>query len=139
MLNAGRVMMRVPKRNPRQEYRLKQRERIEASPLMITEFPRLKQLKVSLEYFDAAGVTKNGQMKCKLNVEHAKSALWFACPGAECLGGDFDLSEPLARAVAGRKKMATGEVRCGGTRKRGGGETVPCQTMLRYKINLKYD
>jgi hypothetical protein len=131
--------MRVPKRNPRQEYRLKQRERIEASPLMITEFPRLKHLKVSLEYFDAAGVTRNGQMKCKLNVEHAKSALWFACPGAECLGGDFDLSEPLARAVASRKKVATGEVRCGGTRKRGGGETVPCQTMLRYKLDLKYD
>jgi len=131
--------MRVPKRNPRQEYRLKQRERIEASPLMTTEFPQLKTLKVLLEYFDAAGVTKNGELKCKLNVEHAKSALLFACPGGECMGGDFDLSEPLARAVAARQKVVAGELRCGGTRKRGDREIVPCQTLLRYKLNLKYD
>jgi hypothetical protein len=131
--------MRVPKRNPRQEYRLKQRERIDASPSLATEFPQLKGLKVDLEYFDAAGVTKNGEMKCKLNVEHAKSELWFACPGVECLGGDFDLSEPLARAVAARKKVAVGELRCGGTRKRGDRETVPCHTLLRYTFNLKYD
>lgn len=131
--------MHVPKRNPRQEYRLKQRERIEASPLMTTEFPQLKTLKVNLEYFDATGVTKNGEMKCKLNVEHAKSALWFACPGVECMGGDFDLSEALARAVAAREKVVEGELRCGGTRKRGDREKVPCRTLLRYKLNLKYD
>lgn len=131
--------MHVPKRNPRQEYRLKQREQIEASPLMTKEYPQLKTLRVVLEYFDASGVIKNGEMKCKLNVEHAKSALWFACPGAECLGGDFDLSEPLARAVAARKKVVAGEVRCAGTRKRGDREKVPCQTLLRYTLNLKYD
>jgi len=131
--------MHVPKRNPRKEYRLKQREQIEASPLMTKEFPQLKNLKVSLEYFDAAGVTKNGEMKCKLNVEHAKSALWFDCPAVECTAGDFDLSEPLARAVGGRKKEVAGELRCGGTRKRGDGETVPCRTLLRYKLSLKYD
>jgi len=131
--------MHVPKRNPRQEYRLKQREQIEASPLMTKEFPQLKTLKVSLEYFDSTGVTRHGQMKCKLNVEFAKSALWFACPGAECMGGDFDLSEPLAQAVAAREKVVEGELRCRGTRKRGNRETVPCHTLLRYKFNLKYD
>lgn len=52
--------MRVPKRNPRQEYRLKQRELIEASPLMAKKYPRLKGLRVILEYFDAAGTTRNG-------------------------------------------------------------------------------
>lgn len=131
--------MRVPKRNPRQEYRLKQREWIEASPSMTIEFPQLKTLKVNLEYFDPSGVNKNGEMKCKLNVEHAKAALWFACPAVECMAGDFDLSQPLAKAVAARETAVTGEVRCGGTRKRGGGETVPCHTLLRYKLNLKYD
>ncbi|HEY5910673.1 MAG TPA: hypothetical protein VJA21_08730 [Verrucomicrobiae bacterium] len=129
----------MPNRNPRQEYRLKQREQIEASPLMMKKFPRLKALKVTLEYFDAAGTTKNGEMKCKLNVEHAKAALWFGCPGGECLGGDFDLSESLAKAVAGRRKVAVGELRCQGTRKRGDREQVPCQTLLRYKLNLDYD
>ena len=131
--------MRVPKRSLRQEYRLKQRTRIEASPPMAKKFPRLKSLKVTLEYFDAAGTTKNGELKCKLNVEHARSALWFACPGVECAEGDFDLSEALARAVAGRRKVVTGELRCQGTRQRGDRDRVPCQTLLRYKLNLSYD
>jgi hypothetical protein len=134
-----KVMIRTPKRNARQEYRLKQREQIEASPLMAEKFPRLKRLQVRLEYFDATGTTKNGEMKCKLKVEFARSALWFGCPGAECMGGDFDLSEALAKAVAGRKKVVAGEVRCQGTRKRGDRERVACQTLLRYKLNLIYD
>lgn len=131
--------MHVPKRSPRQEYRLKQRERIDASPLMAKQFPRLKGLKVTLEFFDATGLTKQGEMKCKLNVEHAKSALWFACPGVECTCGDFDLSQVLAKAVAGRQKAVVGELRCEGTRKRGSREPVACGTVLRYKLNLNYD
>jgi hypothetical protein len=131
--------MRVPKRSLRQEYRLKQRDRIEASPVMAKKFPRLKTLKVTLEYFDATGTTKNGEMKCKLNVEHARSVLWFACPGVECTAGDFDLSEALAKAVAARRKEVSGELRCQGTRKRGDREREPCPTLLRYKLSLHYD
>jgi hypothetical protein len=132
-------MISPRKRNPRQEYRLKQQIQIEGSPLMTKKYPRLKALKVVLEYFDATGTTKNGQMKCKLNVEHARSALWFACPGAECLGGDFDLSEALAKAVAGRCRVVRGELQCQGTRQRGERGRVPCQTVLRYRLNLNYD
>jgi hypothetical protein len=131
--------MYMPKRNARQEYRLKQREQIDASPVLSKKFPRLKALKAFLEFFDAKGITKNGEMKCKLNVEHAKAALWFACPGVECLGGDFDLSKTLAQAVAGQQKMVAGELRCQGTRKRGDRDREPCRTLLRYKLNLTYD
>jgi hypothetical protein len=131
--------MHVPKHSPRQEYRLKQRAVIEASPFMAKRFPRLKGLKVTLEYFDAAGTTKNGELKCKLNVEHARSVLWFACPGVECTAGDFDLSDALVHAVSGRRKVVTGELRCQGTRKRGDREVVACGTLLRYKLNLAYD
>jgi hypothetical protein len=131
--------MHTPKRSPRQEYRLKQRAQIEASPLMAKKFPRLKGLKVTLEYFDAAGTTKNGELKCKLNVEHARSVLWFACPGVECSEGDFDLSEALEKAVAGGRKVALGELRCQGSRKRGDRELVACGALLRYRLNLNYD
>jgi hypothetical protein len=136
---SGFVAQMPRKRNPRQEYRLKQRERIEASPLMAEKFPRLKALQVTLEYFDEAGSTKQGQLKCKLNVEHAKSALWYNCPGMECACGDFDLSDGLAKAVAGRRKVATGELRCQGTRRLGDREVVACGTVLRYKLSLNYD
>ena len=131
--------MHAPKHNPRQEYRLKQREWIEASPSMAKKFPRLKAVKVMLEFFDASGSTKQGEMKCKLNVEHAKSVLWFACPGVECMCGDFNLSEALANAVAEHRKVAAGEMQCQGTRKRGDRGPVVCGTLLRYKLNLNYD
>jgi hypothetical protein len=131
--------MHMPKRSPRQEYRLKQRGRIEASPSIAKKYPRLKALRVTLEFFDAAGSAKHGEMKCKLNLEHARSALWFGCPGAGCACGDFDLSAALAKAVDGRLKTATGELRCQGTRKRGDREPVVCGTLLRYKLNLNYD
>jgi hypothetical protein len=131
--------MHMRKRNPRQEYQLKQREQIDGSLSLAKKFPLLKSLKVTLEYYDARGFTKHGELKCKLNVEHAKSALWFACPGVECMKGDFDLSKALAEAVAEGRKVATGELHCQGTRKRGDRERVPCQTLLRYRLNLIYD
>lgn len=106
---------------------------------MAEKFPRLKALRVRLEFFDAAGSNKQGEMKCKVNVGLANSALWFACPGVECTCGDFDLSGALAKAVAGRRKVATGELRCGGTRKRGDRVPVACGTVLRFKLNLNYD
>jgi hypothetical protein len=132
-------MMHPRKSNPRAEYRLKQRERIEGSPSMAEKFPRLKTLTINLSYFDASGVTKNGEMKCKLNVHQAKSILCFACPGGDCFGGDFDLTEDLAKAVAGGRKLAIGEIRCQGERKRGDRDRVPCHTLLRYKMTLNYD
>lgn len=131
-------MMHTPKRTPRQEYRLKQRKQIEESPFMAQQFPRLKSISVLLEYFDPTGMNKNGEMKCKLNVQHSRSVLWYACPGGECVGGDFDLTEALAAAVAGRRKMVVGEIRCQGKRKRGDKELLPCQTLLRYKLSLQY-
>ena len=132
--------MQMPRKsNPQQEYRLKQRELVEAAPLMAKKFPQLKGLTVRLEFFDATGITKHSDMKCKLNLGHAKSALWFACPGTECTCGDFDVSELLAKAVAGRRKVAVGDLRCAGTRKRGDRVPVVCGTLLRYKLTLDYD
>jgi len=135
----GKIITHKPKPNLRREYRLRQRERIEASPLMGEKFPRLKALQVNLKFYDADGTNQTGEMKCKLNVEHARSAYWIGCPGAGCTGGDFDLSAVLTEAVARRSKVVTGETRCPGTCKRGDGKQVKCETLLRYKLNLNYD
>jgi hypothetical protein len=132
-------MMRMPWRNLREEHRLKQRERLDAAPSLAKQFPNLKKLTVTLEYYEATGNTRNGEMKCSVNVEHAKTVLVFACPGVECAGGDFDLTEALADAIAARRKTLSGELRCQGTRKRSAQGGVPCQTLLRYKLNLNYD
>jgi hypothetical protein len=132
-------MMRMPWRDFREEHRRKQRERLEAAPSLAKQFPDLKKLVVNLQYYEATGDTKNGEMKCKVNVEHAKTVLVFACPGVDCAGGDFDLTDALAGAVADRRKELSGELHCQGTRKRGPREGVPCQTLLRYKLTLDYD
>jgi hypothetical protein len=131
--------MRIPWRNLREEHLFKQRERLEAAPCLAEEFPNLKKLVATLEYYEATEDTKNGEMKCKMNVEYAKTVLVFACPRVDCTGGDFDLTAALAGAVADRRKTLTGEVLCHGTRKRADKEDVPCQTLLRYKLNLDYD
>jgi hypothetical protein len=136
---SGFVMQMPRKSNLQQEHRLKQRERVDASPLIAKKFPRLKALKVMLEFFDSRGSTKQGEMKCTLNLEHAKSTLWFACPGVECTCGDFDVSEALAKAAGARHKVAAGDLRCAGTRKRADRVSVVCGTLLRYKLTLDYD
>jgi hypothetical protein len=90
-------------------------------------------------FYDANGVTKHQEMKCKLNLEHSRSILFFPCSGGECVGGDFDLSEVLAQAITKRRKIALGEIRCQGARKRLDRESVPCHALLRYKLTLAYD
>src|ERR1051325_3607751 len=95
------------KDTPRAVYRLSQNQRINTSSSLAEKFPKLKTLRVDLDNFDPAGLTRNGGMKCRFNLEHAKSVFYFYCPNGECVGGDFDLTEPLARAVAGRLKAVT--------------------------------
>src|SRR5258708_18095962 len=101
--------MRIRKANPRVECRLHQNQRISESRSLAQKFPHLKSLKVDLEYFDPVGVTRNGGMKYKANLEHAKSIFYFNCASAECVGGDYDLSECLRRAVAAKRKLVSGE------------------------------
>jgi hypothetical protein len=131
--------MLPPRRKLRLEYRLRQKEQMDASPFVTEKFPKLKRLNLILQYFDADGITKNADMKCKMNIEHTRSMLVFACPCQECLEGDFDLTEALANAVAKRRKIATGELRCQGTRKRLNLEPGPCHTLLRFEMILDYD
>ena len=91
-------MMPPRKSNPRMEHRLRQSQRIQESASLAEKFPRLKGLTVNLAYFDSQGVNKNNELKYKVNLNHAKSLFCFVCQSGECIGGDFDLSEALAKA-----------------------------------------
>jgi hypothetical protein len=131
--------MRTRKNNPRVEYRLLQNERIRESTSLAQKFPTLKSLTVDLEYFDPAGLTRNGGMKYKANLEHAKSIFYFNCASGECVGGDYDLSDRLSKAIAGKRKIVTGEIRCAGIRhNKERKDRAPCQNLLRYKLTLGY-
>jgi hypothetical protein len=126
------------KTNPRADYRLQQLQRANESASMAEKFPKLKSLQVNLTYFEPDGLSRTGEMRYKVNVEHAKSAFSFVCQSGECLAGDFDLSNAVAEAVAKRRKTVEGEVRCEGTRPKTKEDRRPCHNLLRYKLTLGY-
>src|SRR3954462_11506409 len=107
-------MMPPRKANPRAEYRLREIQRVNESVSLAAKFPKLKSLKVDLTYFAPDGLTRTGEMRYKVNVEHAKSVFSFVCQSGECLAGDFDLSNAVAEAVAKNRKAVEGEIRCQG-------------------------
>ena len=131
-------MMYVQRTSPRAEYRRRQFEQVTEAPTLAKKFPRVKSLRILLEYCDPNGFTPS-RMKYTVNIDHAKSLFCFNCPTAECVGGDYNLSEQLSTAISAKKKMVSGETRCQGTRhykdKRG---SVPCQNLLRYELHLTY-
>ena len=132
-------MIQTRRTNPRAEYRILQTARINESISLAEKFPRLKSLTINLEYYDAAGVTRNGEMKYKANLANAKSIFYFNCLNGECVGGDFDLSKELATAIGSKLKIVSGEMRCLGMRhNKMRGEHVPCKNILRYKLALAY-
>ncbi len=125
--------------NPRAEYRLRRTEQINSSPTLAERFSRLKSLRVTIDYFDSTGAARTGGMKYKVNLAHAKSLLSFNCINFDCVGADYDLAEDLAQAVAARRKVLEGELRCQGTRQNKElKEGRPCQGVLRYKLTLGY-
>lgn len=132
------IVMPPKKTNPQAEYRLREIQRVNGSVSLAEKFPKLKSLKVDLSYFEPDGLARTGEVKYKVNVEHAKSVFSFACQNPDCLAGDFDLSSAVAQAVAKRRKNVEGEIRCLGSRLRPKTGTTPCRNLLRYKLTLGY-
>lgn len=122
----------------RAEYRLQQDQRIRDSVSLSKKFKKLKSLTVDLTYYSRKGATKNSHVKYTVNLAHAKSVFRFDCFNTECVGGDFDLSDKLASAVAGRLTTATGEICCQGWRSKATIGTVRCHNILRYTLSLAY-
>jgi hypothetical protein len=135
----GLIMPYNRKVSPRAEYRLAQAELIKGSSSLTEKYPKLKSLRVDLIYLDATGRTQNGGMKYKANLEHAKSRFCFNCTHADCVGGDYDLSEELSKGISKKLKLVEGELRCQGVRHNKERKSqAPCQSILRYKLTLGY-
>jgi hypothetical protein len=120
------------------EYRKQESQRVMDSPSLDAKFPHLKSLTVNLEYFGGQTARKGSSVKYTVNVAHAKSVLRFKCPNAECLCGDFDLSEKLGAAITARRANLVGELRCQGWRNKDTVDQLRCHTLLRFEISLGY-
>jgi hypothetical protein len=123
---------------PRFEYREQENQRAKDSPTLADKFRQLKSLIVDLGYYSREGVTKNNQIKYTPNLDKARSVFRIDCPNNGCIGGDFDLTEQLAAAVAAHRTTVTGEMCCQGWQSKTTIDTVHCHNILRYKLSLAY-
>src|SRR5690349_16033678 len=130
--------MQSPRTSPRAEYLLKEKERVLASPSLAEKYKKLKSLTVDLGFYDPQGAFCSSQVKYTVNLANAKSVFCFSCQNHECVRGDFDLSEVLAKAIAARETSVSNEIHCQGWRNRAMIDSVPCNNLLRYKFTLKY-
>lgn len=128
----------VPKSQLRKDYRRKAFERAEKSPSLAMAYPQLKTLSVDLLYFDREIVSFGHGLRYRANLETAKSMLQFTCPSTLCHRGGFDLSNELSCAIAERRKAGDGEVHCCGSRDQESGKTVPCESILHFKMILTF-
>ena len=120
------------------KHREQESQRVKDSPSLASRFRKLKSLTVDLSYYDPEGVSKNSQVKYTVNLANAKSVFRFNCPNSECIRGDFDLTEKLAKAVAAHRTTVTGEMTCQGWRSKTTINSVRCANILRYKLTLVY-
>jgi hypothetical protein len=130
--------MHQQRHGPRAEYRQEEGQRVKDSATLGEAFQKLKQLTVSLEYSDPGGLAKSKQVKYEVNLANAKSVFRFNCLNDECIRGDFDLSDELAKAVNQRRNSVSGEVVCQGWRSRTTIDAVHCHNILRYTLSLGY-
>ena len=131
-------MIYRPKEGPRFEYREQQSQRVSDSPSLADRFPQLKSLTLDLGYFNSEGVTKNSQIKFLPNLDHAKSVFRIDCPNQGCIGGDFDLTDELAKAVAEHRTSVSAQMSCQGWQSKTTIDTVHCHNILRYTLSLAY-
>jgi hypothetical protein len=131
-------MMHHQKTGARAIYRQQEGQRIQESITLADKFKKLKSLKVTLAFFGPEGLSKSSEIKYAVNLSNAKSVFRFNCQNNECIRGDFDLSEELAKAVAAKRKLITGEMCCQGWRDKTSIDTLPCHNILRYKLNLTF-
>ncbi len=129
---------RVPKSEFRKAFRRKAFERAEKSPILAMKYPQLKTLTVDLLYFDREIVSFGHGLRYRANLETAKSMLQFTCPSTLCHRGGFDLSNELSSAIAERRKALDGELHCHGSRDQESGKTIPCESILHFKMILAF-
>ncbi len=131
-------MMPHQRLGPRAEYHSQECLRIQNSDSLEKAYRKLKALKLNLTFYNPEGVSRLGEIKYKFNLDTAKSIFRFNCPNDECVRGDFDLTDELAKAVAARRKTVTGEMCCQGWRNKTTIDTEHCHNIARYELTLGY-
>jgi hypothetical protein len=132
------VLMYNTKLGTRAKHRQEQSQLVKESPTLAEKFPTLKTLKVRLRFFERRLDGSQSEIKYTVNLLHAKSIFRFGCRNPECVNGDFDLTQDLARAVAARERKTAGELRCQGWRTKESIDSIRCHKLLQFELTLGY-
>jgi len=131
-------MTRTLKESPRNDYLKQEQLRVESSPMMVEKFPDMKSMTINLAYFDVNRPNRSSEVKYTVNLDNARSVFRIGCQNPECVGGDFDLSQTLAKAVKKKETAVSEELTCQGWKDAGGIGSIRCGRILRYKLSLGY-
>ena len=126
------------KASPRAEYRDKQAKRVTAAPTLAEKYGKLKALTVNVGYYAPEGEKPQRQLTYAVNLGHAKSVFRLDCSNRDCVRGDHDLTEELAKAISKRSKKVEGEQRCRGWLNKDNINKVKCNHVIRYQLKLAY-
>lgn len=129
-----------PNVGSRADFRRQQNQRVSDSPSLADKFPGLKSLQAKLRFYERRNGKDEGssEVKYTVNLAHAKSLFQFECRNPECIHGGFDLSNELANAIHGRRRKASGELRCNGWRAKESIDLVRCGKVLSFQLILGY-
>ena len=123
---------------PRADHRRLESQRISESVSLAQRYPDLKSLTVEFAHFSPEGTTRSSQIKYTVNPAFAKAVFCLDCLNADCIRGDFDLSDALAKAVTVHQETVSGEMTCQGWSSKSTIDQVRCGNVLRYKLTLEY-
>ena len=130
--------MHHPKGSPRQQYRQHELDRVASSASLAESFQHLRSLTVELAHFRPERPRKDSQVRYSVNLEKAKSIFLFSCPNDQCVGGDFDLTIEVARAITTQAQSVDGELTCQGWRNAAMIDKVRCHNVLRDQFTVGY-
>lgn len=131
-------MMSQKKIHPRAAHRQREGQRVQDSPTLAAKYPPLKSLAAEMAYCDHEKIARFNTIKYRFNLASAKSVIRFECPNFACVGGDYELSQELADAVAERRALVSGELSCQGWRSAATIATERCLNILRYQLSLSF-
>src|SRR2546422_893074 len=89
--------------HPRFIYREKEARRVEESPTLTRRYPSLKSLSADFCFTSSARPTARSEIKYTMDVAAAKTVFRVGCTNSDCVRGDFDFTDAVAKAVAHRR------------------------------------
>lgn len=104
-----------------------------AAPAVSKKFPGVKELVVELRFADPEGKVHPSPHKRKFAPE-MQAYFEFQCPLRDCVGGGFNLTTAIPKALSDRRGTGGGKLSCNGRRDRDGVADHTCRLELQYSV-----